>query len=361
MDNQFPVTLVFLDTSIYVDTNFAFSGPLYSALRSRIERGQARLGITRLTIQEAEAQIAKSLAEAEQAVHKARQQAKILRNSDNASIQSLFADWSREDAERELNDKFAAFLADFDVDIFEHREVDVTKIFGLYFSQEKPFGESKKKYEFPDAFTLQYLEDWALDENDVVHVVSGDEDMRSGVNSFTNLVAHNSFPDLLSVLAFKYDELAPLCAQAFENAEDTINKSLSDQFANQGFVLGDQIGDVNEILDVEIQPYEPKLLRVDHSEGDDVVTCEFEIITKISFRAEISYDDLATASYDSEDKVLIPWNTIYEAVESADAVMAHVTLSFNCDDLSYVEIEELSLSSSDSVRVSSGEAENWHK
>jgi hypothetical protein len=106
--------------------------------------------------------------------------------------------------------------------------------------------------------------------------------MRSGVKSFTNLVGHNSLPDLLSVLAFKYDELAPLCSQAFENAEDSINESLSDQFADQGFVLDDQTGDVNEILDVEIQPYEPKLLRVDHNGEDDVVTCEFEIITNIS-------------------------------------------------------------------------------
>jgi hypothetical protein len=162
MDDQLPVTLVFLDTSIYVSTNFTFSGPLFSALRSRIEKGQARLGITRLTIQEVEAQIAKSLAEAEQAVRKVRRQVKILRNSDNASIQSLFADWNREDAERELGDKFVAFLADFDVDILEHREVDISKIFKLYFSQEKPCGESKKKDEFPDAFTLQYLEDWAL-------------------------------------------------------------------------------------------------------------------------------------------------------------------------------------------------------
>jgi hypothetical protein len=84
-------------------------------------------------------------------------------------------------------------------------------------------------------------------------------------------------------------------------------------------------------------------------------------MSHISFNAEISYDDLATASYDSEDKVLIPWNTISETVGSEETVMAHVTLSFSRDDLSYVEIEELSLSSSDSVRVSSSEAENWYK
>jgi hypothetical protein len=87
----------------------------------------------------------------------------------------------------------------------------------------------------------------------------------------------------------------------------------------------------------------------------------FRLMSHISFNAEISYDDLATASYDSEDKVLIPWNTISETVGSEETVMAHVTLSFSRDDLSYVEIEELSLSSSDSVRVSSSEAENWYK
>lgn len=159
MDEKLPVTLVFLDTSIYVSTNFNFAGPVFLALRSRIEQGQARLGITRLMIQEVEAQIAESLAVSEQVLQKARPKARILRNSENHALQGLFADWDREHEGRELTERFLKFLDEFDADIVEHYDVDAARIFELYFSKKPPFGQGKKKNEFPDAFALQYLED----------------------------------------------------------------------------------------------------------------------------------------------------------------------------------------------------------
>lgn len=361
MDTELPVSLVFLDTSVYVGENFSFSGHLFSTLKSRIERRQSRLVTTRLTIQEVEAQIAKLVSEADQSMQKARRQSKILRNSRNPSAQGIFADLDREQLGQELTQLFFEFLSKFDVEVIEYEEIDVAQVFGLYFAKRAPFGDAKKKHEFPDAFTLKFIELYAEGENDLVHVVSTDEDMRQGIENFNNLVRHDSLADLLSVLAFKYDKLAPLCAEAFSAVEKSINETLVEQFSDKGFVLDDQTGEVDEVFDVEVEPYEPKLLRVDHGEHDDVVSCEFEIITSINFSAQISYDDLATASYDSEDKVLIPWNTITETVESYEVVIAHVTLSFEQGNLSYVEVEEVSLGLSDLVRVSSSENDNWYK
>lgn len=183
--------------------------------------------------------------------------------------------------------------------------------------------------------------------------------MRSGVNSFTRLVAHDSLPGLLSVLAFKYDELAPLCAQAFANEAEKINDLLASQFLNRGFVIEDRFGDVQQIPDMEIGSYEPKLLRVDHDKNEDTVRCAFEIITSVYFSADISYDDLSTATYDNDLKDYVVWNKISETVESSEIIMAHVILSFQRDDLSYVEIEETRLSGSDAVRVATSDAGNY--
>nr|VFK14125.1 MAG: hypothetical protein BECKLFY1418C_GA0070996_100618 [Candidatus Kentron sp. LFY] len=40
MDLELPITLIYLDTSVYVSTNYAFDGQLFSALQSRIESEQ---------------------------------------------------------------------------------------------------------------------------------------------------------------------------------------------------------------------------------------------------------------------------------------------------------------------------------
>jgi hypothetical protein len=56
---------------------------------------------------------------------------------------------------------------------------------------------------------------------------------------------------------------------------------------------------------------------------------QFELTTTIEFEADASYDNLDTASYDSEDKVLIPWETVERTVKYSEVVQADLTILFN--------------------------------
>ena len=358
MDNNFPVSLVFLETSEYVSCNFDYGNSLFKALKTRIDVGQDFLGITKVTLGEVNNKIHEEVLRAKQALQKARKDARILRNSKNIKIGNLFTELDAEALEKELIGQFEKYLKEFKVEILGYEELDVEKVFSLYFSQKAPFGKGKNKHEFPDAFSLVIREGWAESESSIVYVVSQDKDLKVGVKNYSKLEHVRSLSGLLSLLSFKYEQLSPLCAKIYEFARNDIDQIIKKDFSYLGFYVEDQQGDVNDIFDIEIEDYEPTLLTIKHEDGN--VFAEFEVIAKIEFVADILYDDLATASYDSEDKVLIPHRTIEETVMSSEIVMSNVTLKFKKDSPKEYEILNVSLNGPTAdIAVTSNENEDW--
>lgn len=315
--------------------------------------------ITKITIAEVESNIRQGVIEAEQAIEKAKKQARILRNSTTGTLSSIFEAWDKERVIEELINRFHNFLKEFEVVVLGYAEVDAENVFNLYFNKKPPFGDGKKKEEFPDAFVMEILESWGTSEQQSIFLVSSDNDFVSGNGNFLHLERAQSLADLLSLLSFKYEELAPLCARAYECVRAAVDNQITNEFTNTGFYIEDQQGNVNEISDIAIGNYEPRLLWVDYESETGFVRCEFEVITKIDFIAHLSYDDLVTAAYDSEDKVLIPWNTIDEKVNSFEVVMTTVLFSFNKENIYEHSLDDVDVSLSDSIGITSSAGSEW--
>lgn len=360
MNNDLPVSLVFLDSSEYISCNFDYENPLFQALRSRIDIGEVYLGITKVTIGEIKNKIHEGVLEAKQALQSARKKARILRNYRKGEANFLFSELDIETIEKELIGQFEDFLKKFKTDILDYEDLNVERVFSLYFSHKAPFGLGKKKNEFPDAFSLEILEGWAESESSTVYVVSQDKDMKEGVKNYSKLEHVGSIADLISHLSFKYEKLAPLCIKGYEFARNAIDQIIKDDFSNRGFYVEDQPGDVHNIFDIEVEDYEPTLLSVEQKEKEASIIATFEVIATIEFRAEISYDDLATASYDSEDKNLIPHRIIEETVTSSAIVMSNATLVFQIDSPDDYKISSVSISAlADDIAVQSSENLGW--
>jgi len=168
------------------------------------------------------------------------------------------------------------------------------------------------------------------------------------------------FVILLSHLTFKYEELAPLTVKVFEFARKEINNKIETYFSYLGFYIDNQRGDVNDISDIQIEKYEPTILSIENENIDTNIFAEFEIIVSIKFKADISYEDLLTASYDSEDKILIPHRTIEETVSSTEIIQLNVTINYQVSSPQSYEITEILFSGiPDDIAVSSSENERW--
>lgn len=84
---------------------------------------------------------------------------------------------------------------------------DITKILEDYFSATPPFGkEVKKKNEFPDAITLNAIEEWAKQNNKKVLAIACDNDWKSYCEKSENIEYND---DLATVLAYLNTVNAP--------------------------------------------------------------------------------------------------------------------------------------------------------
>jgi hypothetical protein len=131
-------------------------------------------------------------------------------------------------------------------------------------------------------------------------------------------------------------------------------QKIEKDFSYLGFYLADQEGDVDDINTTEVSDLETFLIDV--HDGYAI----FDITCSVSYSANVSYDDLETASYDSEDKVLIPWRKIDTTVDRIESVEAEVTVTFSHQEPHNFEIEDFAIISPKSdVSVYANE-DDWY-
>jgi len=358
MDGLEPID-VFLDTSVFVSLNYNYMNHLFVALRDRVTQGRARLVMPTSTAEEVKAHIRKDVGAAAQAIRKVRTDARVLRNVQSVDFAALFDDINIDTLANELTEAFDAFLKNMKAEIVDVEDADTKHVFKLYFSNTPPFGTGKKKFEFPDAFALSALNEWATDCKVKLHVVSGDNDMVGIEDSFPNLVAVQTLEQFLHSVTFFFDELAPIAERLVDENMPTILNSLGEDFCDLGFSLADQDGDAYDVHVLSVEEPEKYLISL-HSGGDaEPSEAHLELTTSVQYSAEVSYNNLDTAAYDSEEKVLIPWEKIKKIVEASEIVRAHLIFTFSKDEPCGFEIQELRIIDPKDVDVPTDEDDGW--
>ncbi|MBS4747502.1 PIN domain-containing protein [Bacillus altitudinis] len=172
---------VFLDTQVYDANNFQFNNRQFMRLKKYIDDGLINLITTQITKGEVQAHISENVEKAKQQLNKVR----ILKNS--ALYDSLLKDDSFKLAKEEILTNFENFISDFKVVEIPIYEGATKVIFENYFDKKPPFSQ-KKKDEFPDAFFLYSLLNWAEENEQIVYVVSGDPDIKDFCENHQNLI-----------------------------------------------------------------------------------------------------------------------------------------------------------------------------
>jgi len=350
---------VFLDSSVFIDKNYRYEHSSFVALKNAIMAGRANLLITDVAIEEVKAHINDDISKSSQALKKVRGTAKILRNIPTLGDSAIFNDIDRASLSEQLSNQFEQFLTDTRAITVSVSEANTQFVFDCYFNRVAPFGEGKKKSEFPDAFSLSALSEWAESEQEDVFVVSLDSDMIGIEAQFPRLSTVRSIEEFLSKVTSYFEKLAPLSQQLLEDNFNEIKDILEDKFQWLGFVLVDQDGDVDEIRVTEVGDISAYLISLSHGSNGEPAEARFELTATIAYEADVSYDNLETASYDSEDKVLIPWETVERTVELSEIVQADVGLTFNTTESHNVEIKELDLHTPKDVSVSTEDDDGW--
>lgn len=328
---------VFIDTSIFIELNYNFHGSVFQNLLRLCANGQAKAFVTDITYREVIAHIEEDVAKACQASARLQRDARILRNLPHPPYAGLFEKIDPDATTAELILQFKAFLKNTSTETLSTSGVSIESVFDKYFLRKPPFGEGKKKDEFPDAFTLQALVHWCEANNELMYVVSVDGDMPKHCADSKSLLHLQKLAEFINVVEFHDEVLAPSVDTMLEANAAAIEDAITEEFENQGFWIEDQDGDVNSVEVKHIELLDRLILEIDQNFA--VVQVE----SSITFEADITYDDLDTASYDSEDKVLIPWQQINKVVEQNETVVATLYIKHDVEEPGYFEIDRVEI------------------
>jgi hypothetical protein len=325
---------VFIDTSVIRSSNFNFSSSIFKSLLEFASKSKTYIFLTDITAKEVEGEIIKAVEEARNAHNKFCKNAIALRNINQEPYLSILTKLDDKIIINLLIEQFRSFIKSGNVNVLSTDKVSSATIFKKYFEGKPPFGSGKKRKEFPDAFALEALRQWAIDNNQTMYIVSSDIDMKNACDD--NIIYYlENIKEFLDLVVTEDQIVAKIVHRLVSKNIDKFKETIESEFMNLGFWLEDQEGD---ILDISVDNVE----IIDHSIieiHDNRAT--ISISSNITFSAEVEYDDMDTAIWDSEDKVAIPWNRINETVTKTINYDIEASISFTSVKKQKLIIEDL--------------------
>jgi hypothetical protein len=285
------VEYVFIDTQVFVATGFGFNGKPFQALRKHLETRRLRLVLTDITVSEVHAQIERHVSQELVAHRKFLESARVLRNAPIPEAKGVVQRLNVGAVARSLREQFDGFLAESHVSIVSTSNLKAGDVLNKYFAVTPPFGAAEnKRREFPDAFVIEALNEWAYEGERTVFVVSGDKLFREACQNFP-LRAKETLEDVLDEVASDNEHFASLIRRHCMDHLSDIEKAAKDDFQDRYYWVEDQDGDA-EIAEVEVESApEPQIIEI-NLESATVhldMTCEYS--------AHLSYIDSDSSIY----------------------------------------------------------------
>jgi hypothetical protein len=178
-----------------------------------------------------------------------------------------------------LHSRFGEFLkkAKF---TFVPIEANISEIFDDYFAGTPPFGEGKKKSEFPDAFVLASLLSWLRPGRPKMYIVGKDPDLLKFCSGRSDLIQLDSVAQLLSLALASSELLARLDAHVRANSRmlEKLREQLNAYRASRSDIDVDHI----EFEDLEID----SVLLVDETEEGNEFVLEIGVVAQVEIEAQ---------------------------------------------------------------------------
>jgi hypothetical protein len=370
MEIKPPPRLVALDTQVFESYNFNYNSKVFRTLVELAQQEKIRLLLTSVTLHEIRAHITERAVLTSKAIKQAindlnnnrfkpqgdTKRVRIPATSDllnefKKKVQELAPNFAQ--INQELLDQLEAFLQETEFKIIEVDRVSVVDIFEKYFSGTPPFGEGKKKYEFPDAFALLALQKEAEDRKRIIYVVSGDSDWEKFCSSSEDLSLIGNLDELLETIIRETDSNeVDKCYELYRDKEDEIKGYIQNNFWELNFSI-DLSGTSliewgSEEIEVEVNSVniiDSSLVNIDDSDADQP-SVVFELEAEVHYDAKVRYTSLEYAIYDREDDRYYGRETIHTVFTQSLKLNVEVTLTLSRDkdySLCDADIEDITL------------------
>jgi len=331
---------VFIDTEVFEASNFNFHSTHLSELVRLAQSNFVKVFLTTITLGEVHAHIVEKINEASSKLKKLRsEEGRILQNLPNYEV--VLKRMDRQKCIDEVEAQFKEFLANAKAAVIDTRSVDVEHIFRDYFGLKPPFGEGRKKEEFPDAFAQHALSNWCEQNKCDMYVISANRDWLTPKNHLIPLAKLQEFLDA-AVKDEAGEELAAKVLGIYARHLDKVEKAIAEAFKDSEFYTSDVDGDVNDVTIKRIKIDEPFVIEVDET------SATISVDVDVDYVADASYLNDDEGIWDGEDHVWSYRPTAYADAEESEQFEAELEVTY---DLSSEDSFDVSCTISKTFRV----------
>lgn len=343
---------IFLDTGIFESENF-FRGRKLKTLGHLSKDGIVNLKITDIVYNEILGRFRKNLTKAKSAFRRVDKElekdGRILKNlEDDYRPYFPMPKINIEEVEQKLKAKLDAFIEDSKIEIIDCTKASVSEVFGQYFRQERPFGEGQKKSEFPDAFTLNIIEQWCKEHDQKAYIFALDKDITEYKSNSGFIIPINDLAQYLDAIAKIQKDNARIAfieksiEENYSELKSRIELSSSEDISLKVYeeISSNAFYEDLEYEDDSIDDIEFKELFITEINEYEVYA-ELEVHLKLFMT--IQYDDLSEGIYDREDGV---WFNVKRRSEDKSfdtkfIVSVKYDMDLEDDDDPYFEVSEI--------------------
>lgn len=284
----------FLDTNVFAGQQYNFSSAVFTSFVPVAKKAELKILLPDPTSREIERQIKERSADALKALDDARRKAPFLVKWKH--FPSKQSSWAQREVAQVAQAEWTEFLEQFQVEKLGYDGVSIPKVMSWYDSARAPFGEGKKRKEFPDAFAIEIVSIYAELHGICVAVISEDTDLKKACEHYPSLLYFQSLAQLTELLLVgeeKLEELRGILSGNLEKLEDAIY-SQANEFSvhiyDEGF---------EEEESVIGSPYitETTIVGLGNNECTIVFEAEYESEHKIKWEEVVDPSEGYTQTY----------------------------------------------------------------
>jgi hypothetical protein len=349
------VETVSLDTQVFVATGYGFNNKAFLSLKSHFASGRLKLVMTDITVKEVHARIKESVAEELVYQRSFVNKSAALFNCSIPEVKTSLTKFDPDDVAKDLSKQFESFLKDAKATIIETEDLSLGNVFDKYFKKEPPFGGTEgKRNEFPDAFAIKALSEWAEAHGLQMFVVSKDKLFQQACAEFPELLSKSTLTEVLDHVSSDDEQLAEFVRTETLKREKEISADVKKEFEDRYYYVEDEDGDAEVRLKRLKLRDTPEIIEI--KDGEALLQLNFEA----EYRADLSYNDSSNAIYDSEEKRLVYFDTRHEHVDREIDLVVEVRVSYEQMEPASFEIIGVSVTEpADGFGVETENSHDW--
>ena len=287
---------LFIDTQYFVKSNLNFSSRSFVTLQDLCKKDELRYLLTSVVKQEVESKIELSIKDALSSLQSFRKKASILSTIEDPLLSSFFNKVKEEDVYEKASQVFHQYNKDCNYEYVEADKIDPEKLLELYFSKKSPFGEGKKKAEFPDAISLLSLESY-LDDGEKIYVISDDKDLKTYCENNEQLIAVDSLDKLLDIYNqhtnVRTEKIKEYLVEATDQIKAKVSEYIDDCDVYNSSTWED--AEVDSFSVSSVGDFEINVIEVNDEE------CQLTFDVQVEIKVEATGPDFTNGVYDRED------------------------------------------------------------